>query len=168
MTKPTKTTDTTKALEATETETSKARKPRKKVYERAQETDLPADLVKLFEKQDYELRLKRWSLFGDEDYRYMKQCEDEGYEFVSVSELPEWYLTGVRIMDTKGRKGLVIIGDLCLMKIDADLNRSRNEYYQKKSAAQIDAVSVYNLTKKGFKDLGTKSQKMMKEPTFQE
>ena len=169
MVKSTKTTDADKIDEVVEQTASKARKPRKKVYERIQETDLPESLVALFKKDNYELRLKRWSVFGDEDYRYLTQCEQEGFEFVQADELPESFLTSVRIMDTRGRKGLVIMGDLCLMKIDCDLNKSRIKYFQDKADAQVEAVSIHVLSKKhGFKDLGTKSKVLMKEPTFQE
>ena len=169
MAKPPKSTDIDKSSEIVEQTESKARKPRKKVYERVQETELPAALVALFKKDNYELRLKRWSVFGDEDYRYLTQCEQEGYEFVQADELPESFLTAVRIMDTRGRKGLVIMGDLCLMKIDCDLNKSRIQHFQDLSDAQVEAVSIHVLTKKhGFKDLGTKSKVIMKEPTFQE
>jgi hypothetical protein len=169
-TKEPKITDTDKALnDVKEQTTSKARKPRKKVYERIQETDLPEDLVAHFKLDNYDLRLKRWSILGDEDYRYLTQCENEGYEFVHVDELTESFLASVRIMDTRGRKGLVIIGDLCLMKMDCDLTKSRKKYFEDKTAQQLDAVSMHVLNKKhGFQDLGTRSKVLMKEPTFQE
>ncbi len=162
-------TDIDQSNDIVEQTESKARKPRKKVYERINETDLPASLVEKFKKDNYDLRLKRWSVFGDEDYRYLTQCENEGYEFVNVDELPESFLTGVRIMDTKGRKGLVILGDLCLMKIDCDLNKSRTKHFQDLTDAQVAAVDIHVLEKKhGFRNLGTRSKVMMKEPTFQE
>ncbi len=161
-------TDIDQSSESLETSESKARKPRKKVYERQDETALPESLIKKFKEDNYELRLKRWSTHGDEDYQYLTQCENEGYEFVTADELPEAFLLGTRTIDTKGRKGLVIIGDVCLMKIDCDLNKSRNKYFQDKTDAQVDAVGIHVLEKKGFRNLGTKSRVSLKEPSFQE
>ena len=163
-----KKTDNEKITEATEQEVSKARKPRKKVYQRVDETVLPEALVAKFKKDNYDLRLKRWSVFGDEDYRYLTQCENEGYEFVSVDELPESFLSAIRIMDTRGRKGMVILGDLCLMKIDCDLNLSRIKHFQDVTDAQVAAVDIHVLEKKGFRNLGTRSKVSLKEPSFQE
>jgi hypothetical protein len=147
---------------------AKGRSARKKVYERVVESDLPADLVKLFKKDNYDLKLIRWSLHGDEDYRYLTQREKEGYEFVSADELPEWYRNSVRLVDTKGRQGMVILGDLCLMKIDSDLRQSRTDAYQADTDKQVEAVDIHVLEKKGFRNLGTRSKVVMKEPSFQE
>ncbi len=163
-----KSTDIDKSAEVLETTTSKARKPRKKVYERINETDLPESLIELFKADNYDLRLKRWSTLGDEDYRYLTQCENEGYEFVTADELPESFLSGARVVDTRGRKGLVIIGDLCLMKMDCDLTKSRQKHFQNITDAQVDAVGIHVLEKKGFRNLGYKSKVSLKEPSFQE
>lgn len=147
---------------------TRKRSARKKVYERVVESDLPEDLVKLFKKDNYDLKLIRWSLHGEEDYRYLTQREKEGYEFVTASELPDWFIGSVRLMDTKGRQGMVILGDLCLMKIDSDLRQSRTDAYQEDTDRQVEAVDMNVMEKKGFRNLGTKSKVMLKEPSFQE
>jgi hypothetical protein len=146
----------------------KARATRKKVYERVVESKIPDELEKLFNKDGYDLKLIRWSIHGDEDYRYLSQREKEGYEYVTAKELPDWFLNTVRIVDTKGRTGMVILGDLCLMKIDSDLRKSRTAAYEQDTRDQLSAVDINVLEKKGFRNLGTKSRVMMKEPTFQE
>ena len=147
---------------------SKGRSARKKVYERIVESELPSELEKIFKKDNYDLKLIRWSLHGDEDYKYLSMREKEGYEFVTADELPDWYKNSVRVVDTKARPGMIIMGDLCLMKIDSDLRKSRINTYQDVSDQQISAVDINVLEKKGFKNLGTRSKVMMKEPTFQE
>ena len=161
-------TDIKKANTTQDTASTKGRVPRKKVYERVIESELPADLVKHFKKDNYDLKLIRWSLLGEEDYRYLTRREKEGYEFVKADELPQSFLSSVRTIDTKGRQGMVIMGDLCLMKIDSDLRKSRTASYQDESDKQIAAVDINILEKKGFRNLGTRSKIMMKEPTFQE
>lgn len=141
---------------------------RKKVYERVRESALPDALREHFKKSGYDLKLVRWSLNGDEDYRYLNRREREGYEFVQVSELPDWYLKSVRSIDTKSRTGLITLGDLCIMKIDTDLRQSRRKFYQDEADREVDSVDVHVLEKKGFRNLGSKSKVMMREPSFAE
>lgn len=139
---------------------------RRKVYERNRESQIPDEIVQKFKRDGYDVRMVRWSLQGNEDLRYLAHRENEGYEFVEAKELPEWYLKQLRIMDTRSRQGLVISGDVCLMKIDSDLRQSRRDYYSQQSDAEVDAVNIHVLEKKGFKNLGTRSKVVMREPTF--
>lgn len=150
----------------TETEAPRGRTGRKKVYERVRETQIPDKIQEMFRKNNYELRSVRWALNGVEDYRSLYRREQEGYEFVKADELPEWYLKQIRIEDTRARNGLVTIGDLCLMKIDIDLRNSRRDYYNDQADAEVKAVNINVLEKKGFKNLGTRSKTMLREPTF--
>ena len=151
-----------------DTPSVKGRTARKKVYERVVESKIPEELIAKFKKDNYDLKLIRWSIHGEEDYRYLSQREKEGYEFVTKDELPDWFQNTVRMIDTKGRQGMIIMGDLCLMKIDSDLRKSRTAAYQQDTYDQLSAVDINVLEKKGFRNLGTKSRVMMKEPTFQE
>ena len=152
-----------------ETLTSQTRKPRKKVYERIREGSIPDYLIDLFEKDGYALKLIRWSLQGNEDYRYLAKRENEGYEFVTVDELPAQYINSVRVQDVRSRKGLVTLGDLCLMKIDLDLQQSRIEAFQDDAAKELNAVDINTLKRKhGFVNNGTKTKVMVKAPTFQD
>lgn len=161
MTKePTKT-----EVAATET---RGRTARKKVYQKVRETAIPAELIEHFKKDNYDLKLVRWSINGDEDYRYLARRENEGYEFVTESELPKSFMNSVRIMQTKSHPGLVTVGDLCLMKIDSDLRNSRRQHYQSETDREVASVDVHVLEKKGFRNLGSRSKVMMREPTFQE
>ena len=164
-----------KTLETGSTDTvkeemiSKTRKPRKKVYERIREGVIPDYVNEHFEAQGYALKPVRWTLQGVEEYRYMAHRENEGYEFVTADELPKEYLSSVKLEDVRGRKGLVTMGDLCLMKIDLDLRQSRIEAFQDDAAKELNAVDINTLRRKhGFKNLGTKSKVMLKAPDFQD
>jgi len=156
----------TKKIETTEA--TEKRKPRKKVYERIREGVIPQELIEHFKKDNYDLRLIRYLIQGEEDYRYLYNREREGYEFVSESEIPKGVLQGLNIASTKNHQGLVTMGDLCLMKIDSDLRNSRRKFFQDETDRHVASVDIHVLEKKGFKNLGTSSKVMMREPTFQE
>jgi len=141
---------------------------RRKTYERVSETHIPEDVKAEFKKDDYELRWVRWSINGEEDYRYLARRENEGYEFVQTKELPDSFLAGLRVQDTRNRKGLVTSGDVCLMKVDVDLRESRRDFYNKETDAEVAAADIYTVSKrKGFIDLGSSSKVSSKEPRFQ-
>lgn len=147
-------------------EEERVRPKRKKVYERIRETQIPQEVHDIFRKQGYELKPVRWAINGVEDFRYLARRENEGYEFVDASELPAWFLPQLRLMDTRNRRGLVTVGDLCLMKVDVDLRNSRRDYYNQDADREVQAVDVHVLEKKGFRNLGTKSKVILREPTF--
>lgn len=158
----------TKEKEVAVAETKTARAPRKKVYERTVEAKIPDYLVKKFKKDNYDLRLIRWIVQGEEDYRNLSIAEKEGYEYVKVDEVPEEFLTTVKVRDSAGRKGLITLGDLVLMKMDSDLRKSRTEAYEQDARDQLASVDVHVLEKKGLLNTGSRSRVMYKEPTFQE
>lgn len=146
----------------------KSKTQRKKVYTPVVETELPDFVVEHFAKDDYDVRWVRFMLGGEEDIRYLSKREREGYEFVTAEELPEAFLSAIRIHDGKNHRGLVTSGDVCLMKVDKDLRRSRIEHLKKKTDNQVSSVDIYTYAKKGFRDIGSKSSVSVgKEPTFQ-
>ena len=147
-------------------EATKERQKRKKVYERVRETLIPQEIQELFKAQGYELKFIRWAIAGEEDYKYLARREREGYEFVTKSELPVEYLRSLRVTDTRSRTGLVTMGDLCLMKVDTDLRNSRRKYFQEETDAEVASVDIHILEKKGFRNLGSRSKVIMKEPSF--
>lgn len=161
MTKETKTKTTTE-------EVITKRAPRKKVYVRVREGEIPAGLIEHFKKDTYDLKLIRFMMQGEEDYRYLYSRELEGYEFVTVSEVPKEYMNGLNPVDTKSHQGLVTMGDLCLMKIDSDLRNSRRKFYQDETDRHVASVDVHILEKKyGLINQGTRSKVLTREPTFQ-
>lgn len=159
------------AVEAAEQVTAvetRERPKRRKVYERVREAAIPQQIIDLFKKDNYDLKLVRWAINGEEDYRQLSRREQEGYEFVTQQELPQSYLNTLRLTSTQNRQGLVTTGDLCLMKIDSDLRNSRREVYQGVTDAQVNAVNANVLEKKGLRNLGSKSKVYLREPSFQE
>lgn len=166
-TKTNKAADVTKASEEVTTEVRGERPQRRKVYQRPRDTDIPDDVRQTFLKDGYELKLVRWLINGEEDYRYLARRENEGYEFVKESELPVAYVRALRLKDTSVTKGLVTTGDLCLMKIDSDLRQSRREYFQREAKHELEAVDINILEKKGLRNVGSKTQVLNREPSFQ-
>lgn len=158
-----------KKIEDTAVESApRGRTARKKVYVRERESAIPKELQDLFKKDNYDLKLVRWAIQGEEDYRYLHRREREGYEFVTLDEIPQEYRAGMHQLDSKTRQGLVTLGDLVLMKVDTDLRNSRRKVYQQITDQEVASVDVNVLEKKGFKNLGSKSRVMMREPTFGE
>lgn len=171
--------DTTKESEQSkneETQTfesedyTKERPKRRKVYERVREAQIPDYVRKLFLEKGYHLRLVRWGIRGEVDYRYLSRQEQEGYDFVLKDELPSEYLRTLRVRDTDISKGMVTNGgDLCLMKMDIDLLKSRQDYYEDLARQELNAVDIHVLEKKhGLRNTGSKSQIMHREPSFQD
>lgn len=139
---------------------------RKKTYERPRNTQIPEELQDHFRKDGYEVRPIRYIIAGVEELTYLANRESEGYEFITISELPEWYLSRIRQVDTKSRKGLVTIGDTCLMKIDIDLRNSRRDHFAQVTQEEINAVDVHVLEKKGFRTSGSRTQTIVnREPS---
>lgn len=157
-----------KKTEDLEASAPRGRTARKKVYVRERESAIPKELQELFKKDNYDLKLIRWATQGEEDYRYLHRREREGYEFVTLDEIPEEHRAGMRLLDSKTRQGLVTLGDLVLMKVDTDLRNSRRKVYQQITDQEVASVDVNVLEKKGFKNLGSKSRVLMREPTFGE
>lgn len=164
----------TKTEEDAETRVSrkveqKVRPARKKVYEQIVATEIPQEIIDAFAKDEYELRWIRFNLGGEEDLRNLSKREREGYEFVTTDELPEYFLHSIKIFDGKAKQGLITSGDLCLMKVDTDLRKSRADFFKEKTDRETRAADIWNISKKkGFVDTGSKSSVSTgKEPTFQ-
>lgn len=154
-------------VEANET-TTRVRPQRRKAYQPIRETQLDSALIELFARKGYDLKLVRWSIQGEEDYRYLNRRAQEGYEFVTKDEIPDHLLSGLRLEDTRTVNGMLTIGDLCLMKIDSELRQSRREYYRDVTEREIAAVDVHILSKKGFQTNGSRTKVSLREPSFQE
>jgi len=147
----------------------KVRPARKKVYEQIVATQVPQEIVDMFAKDDYELRWVRHTLGGEEDLRNLSKREREGYEFVTADELPDYFLHSIKLYDGKAKQGLITSGDVCLMKVDVDLRKSRAAHFKNKTDQEVRAADIWNITKKkGLIDTGSKSSVSVgKEPTFQ-
>ncbi len=154
-------------MQATEeVKTSRKRTERRRTYERKRESELPQGLISHFIKDEWELRLVRYLIQGEDDYRSIDGRLSEGYEFVRPEEIPQEYLSSFKIVNGQ-RGGIVAVGDLCLMKVDTHLRKDRRRHYEQVTKEQLASVDINVLTKKGFQDLGTRSKLLNKEPTFQ-
>lgn len=155
-------------LETNQETTTRVRASRKKTYERVRESALDKELINYFNKEGWDLKLIRWAINGDEDYRYLNRREREGYEFVTSDEIPDKFKAGMNIIDTKNRKGLITMGDLVLMKVDSDLRNSRRKVYQQITDNEVASVDVNVLEKKhGLKNTGSRTKVYVgKEPGF--
>jgi hypothetical protein len=135
-------------------ETPSRQRPRHKatktVYEAKRGSHIPQELKDDFAKDGWHLRMCRWFLGGEEDFRYLATRENTGYEFVKVSELPEWYLKSVKIRNLADHQGVVTIGDMVLMKCSLELAESRRAYYEEKTEELASSMDTLRATK----DLG--------------
>jgi len=146
---------------------SRVREERKKSYERKLYTDLPDGLIKYFKEQDLELALKRYRLGGQVEHTHLSRLEEEGWSFVTVSELPEEFKFFFHEEGYRGSRDDVLIrADMVLMKADVELVKSKKAYYDALAQRELESVDINVLQKKGFKDLGTKSSTSTSEPRF--
>ena len=145
------------------------RERRRTTYMRASETQIPQEIVEMFAKKDWSLRWVRYLMGGDEDYNSLRKRVNEGYEFVQADELPAWYRNTLRIVDGRNRKGMVTVGDLCLMKADPRLIKSRVDFYQAEADRQAKAADLNTLVKtKGYIDQGIRSRVSTRDAGFQD
>jgi hypothetical protein len=167
--KPTTTDTSAEKEQFAQGATRGSRPERKKTYERPRNTQIPQELQDHFRKTGYEVRPIRYIVAGVEELTYLANREGEGYEFVTIQELPEWYLKRVRQVDTKTRNGLITVGDCCLMKIDMDLRQSRRDHFAGVTEKENEAVDIHSYTKKNFRTAGSKRQTVIgREPTFRD
>lgn len=148
---------------------NRSRDRRKTTYERVAETKIPKEVEQAFAKEGWDLKWVRFKMRGEEDYRNLAIRFQEGYEFVQPEELPQSYRNTLQIRDACNRKNLVTSGDCCLMRIDQELREDRRQTYMNITDQNVDAVDMNVISKKkGFKNLGSKSQVMTREPTFRD
>lgn len=157
----------TKNTEGVNRGSGRARSKRKTTYERIKETDIPVEVIKEFHDNGWHLRFIRFMIDGRPDYRYLARREKEGFELVSLNEIPDWYKDAFSLEDDRHRKGMLVSGDVVLMKLPLEVLESRRQYFANETDAIVKAVDVNVLKGKGFLDLGSKSQVNYKEPSFQ-
>jgi len=102
--------------------------------------EIPQSVLNRFADQGMKLRWIRISLKGKDDYTNVGKRLGEGWEFVSLEEVPEIMHTSA-VKEDGRYKGTVCRGDLALAKIDARRADSRQKYYENASAEMVDAVN---------------------------
>lgn len=112
--------------------------------------ELPREVREAFENQGLSLRFVRVILDNKEDYKNVSDKRREGYEFVTISELPHHLRS---MFETKSFgsaqakfSDIVMVGDLALMKIPEGKKRARQRYYEN-MALQTELAQTANLSK---------------------
>ena len=84
-------------------------------------------------------RWLRVSTGGEDDARNIAKRKREGYEFVRKEEHPDF---DVPVHESGKYAGVIGSGDLVLAKIPVEMAEAKNEYYQKRTQSQTDAVDA--------------------------
>lgn len=106
---------------------------RETTYTPPSEYEIPDEIREKFESEGYHLRYIRVLLEDKDDFKNVAKRRREGYEFVTVRELPE-HLQGlyeVKNFGTAAQKysGVVMVGDLALAKLPIEKFHARQRYY---------------------------------------
>ena len=143
-------------------------------YEEYQEPnmlDIPEELEIRFANEGMTLRWIRINLRGQDDYKNVGRKIQEGWQFVTVDEVPE--LQHTSFVREEGRyMGAVCRGDLALAKMPLAKAQSRQRYYEGKSQEMVDAVNQQlmgsNDSRMPIKNTSKSSVTKGRTPTFQE
>ena len=100
--------------------------------------DIPESVTSRFEDQGMKLRWIRTTLKGGDDYTNVGKRMAEGWEFVSLEEVPELAHTSA-IKDEGRYKGTVCRGDLALAKLPIKRAEARQRHFENASAEMVDA-----------------------------
>ena len=102
--------------------------------------DIPESVEERFLNQGLKLRWIRVLQKGQDDYQNVGKRLAEGWQFVSVEEVPE--LQHTSFVREEGRYlGAVCRGDLALAKMPLRKAQSRQAYYEGQSQEMVDAVN---------------------------
>ena len=106
---------------------------REVTYTPPSEFDLPEEIREKFEAEGYHLGWIRIMLEDKDDYKNIAKRRREGFEFVTVKELPE-HLQGMYEVKNLGNaaqkySGIVVTGDLALGKLPMEKHLARQKYY---------------------------------------
>jgi len=102
--------------------------------------DIPQSVTDRFTDQGMKLRWLRTTVKGGDDYTNVGKRQAEGWEFVSLEEVPE--LAHSSAIKEEGRyKGTVCRGDLALAKMPIGRAEARQRYFENRSAEMVDAVN---------------------------
>jgi len=102
--------------------------------------DIPESVEERFLNQGLKLRWIRVLQKGQDDYQNVGKRLAEGWQFVSVEEVPE--LQHTSFVREEGRYlGAVCRGDLALAKMPLRKAQNRQAYYEGQSQEMVDAVN---------------------------
>ena len=102
--------------------------------------DVPDIVVNRFNAEDMTLRWIRISLKGEDDYKNVGNKMSQGWVFVTPEEVPEM-LHSATVLDTGRYTNCVVRGDVALAKMPRGKAKARNDYYENKANAMMEAVN---------------------------
>ena len=111
------------------------------VFEEQDWLSIPPSVKARFDGEGMALRWIRISLKGKDDYQNVGKRLSEGWQFVTVEEVPE--MVNSSVVREEGRyTGAICRGDLALAKMTKARAKSRQEFYENKSREMVDAVNA--------------------------
>ena len=103
---------------------------REVTYSPPSEYEIPEEVRNKFEAEGYHLRFIRVLIEDKDDYKNVARRRREGYEFVKISELPEYFqgLFETKNFGSAAQKysGIVMVGDLALAKLPIEKKLARD------------------------------------------
>lgn len=130
--------------------TTRAQEARVETYTPPSSYDLPPEVEEAFKEKGLHVRYVRVILDNGEDYKNVADRKREGYEFVTLSELPlhlrALYETKSFGLAAAKFNDVVMVGDLALMKIPLAKAAARKRYYED-LAVQSELAQKGQLTK---------------------
>ena len=102
--------------------------------------DVPDIVVNRFNAEDMTLRWIRISLKGEDDYKNVGNKMSQGWVFVTPEEVPEM-LHSATVLDTGRYTNCVVRGDVALANMPRGKAKARNDYYENKANAMMEAVN---------------------------
>ena len=95
---------------------------------------IPQEVIEKFEDEGMHLRWIRVLLDGQDDYKNVAKRRREGYEPVSINEIPEHVrdLFETKSFGPSASKfsNIAMVGDLALFKVSEGKARARTRYYE--------------------------------------
>jgi len=119
-------------LETRETETYE--------YQEPSLLDIPETVTNRFTDQGMKLRWIRISLKGTDDYSNVGKRQAEGWQFVTLDEVPEMGMSSA-VKEDGRYSGTVCRGDLALAKLPFAKAEARQLHFEQKSSEMVDAVN---------------------------
>lgn len=102
--------------------------------------DIPQSVENRFADQGMKLRWIRISLKGADDYSNVGKRQAEGWQFVTLDEVPEMGLSSM-VREDGRYSGTVCRGDLALAKLPIQRAEARQAHFENKSSEMVDAVN---------------------------
>tara|TARA_R110002012_G_scaffold289306_1_gene482331 strand:- start:5458 stop:5946 length:489 start_codon:yes stop_codon:yes gene_type:complete len=110
-------------------------------YEEPDALDVPNTVLEKFNAQDMDLRWIRINTKGVDDYINVGKKLNEGWVFVTPSEVPEMSTSSI-VLEEGRYAGVVSRGDLALAKIEKGRHAARTKHFQKKSEDLMTAIDT--------------------------